>query len=193
MNSIPELPPSSRPFYKNPYVIAALIGIALITISRPLMQNIPLPPPAINILPPLTLNTLSNHSINIPDPQQENLWVFYTFDPQCGPSCEAIHTRMSRFAERIQRESINLRIVALLPPSTADQLPPSSPLIIPAKTPPTLRSLFPPLSTSLSLSWLSPFAILVDHQGLIRGHYSCDDTGLDELFHRSKHLLTSRP
>jgi hypothetical protein len=35
----------------------------------------------------------------------------------------------------------------------------------------------------------APYFVLVDGEGGVRGYYRPDEAGLDELFHRSQHVL----
>jgi protein SCO1/2 len=205
---------TSRPFYASPYVWAFLAGIVLLTLMRPLLRYEPDPPPVLGQLPEFRLVDDRGRPFGSAELAGQ-VWVGNLFFTRCRSICPVLTAAMGRLQDRYDEYGIEgIRLVSIsVDPlhDTPERLREYAGTWAVDERRWTLLTGEPERIERLAVegfkSFLGPAAadeqggfdiahlgklVLVDGQGRIRGYYDADPAGLDEVFHRSQHVLRER-
>lgn len=204
-----RLAPDARSFLRSPYLWAFFIGIVVLTLLRPALRFDPEPPVVLNTLPEFRLTASTGESFGSRE-LAGSVWVANFIFTRCVSICPGLTEAMSRLDRRYAEAGIDVRLVSVsVDPDhdTPEVLaaygrehgidPRRWTLLTGAQEP--LRELvqqgfrtamgIPEATGNLVDVAHSGKFVLVDGQGRIRGYYDSDGEGLDELFHRARHVL----
>jgi protein SCO1/2 len=225
----PAAPPPRKT--RNLYLWAFLIGIATITLLRPLTRRIPDPPPVLGQLPSWSLSNRTGGAFGSPD-VEGRVWVASFFSTACGTTCDDLMDAMGRLADRYDDEGVDVRLVSVSVDPANDTVegiaeyaraqgaestrwsvltgePGAVRALVEdgfgmelaepsAKEPPETEGDAPPVATTRPHT---AQLVLVDGLGQIRGYYEVlgrelypgfrdsIEVGIDEVYHRSRHVL----
>ena len=201
----------STPFWRNPYVWGFLIGIVALTAMRPLLRRDPPPPPVLGRLPVFELIDQDGNPFGTNE-MAGKVWVVDFIFTRCRTFCPIMSRRMAKLQEGYDLYEVGE--VGLLSITVDPEYDTPEVLAGYAEThgadPRRWRFLTGPGDEIYSLvvdgfklhvARLEPGGddlvdiahsqklILVDGQGNIRGYYDSDEEGVDEVFHRSRHVV----
>lgn len=200
-----------KSIWSNPFIWAFFIGIITITAIRPFLRHVPEPPPVISELPAYELTDQSGQSFGSVD-LAGDVYVANFIFTRCMSICPVLTRSMGQLQSLYDRHSIDqIRLVSFTVDPEWDR-PEKLALYAQdhdANTPrwtfltgetDQMRSLLvdgfkvPMGDKELVNESMIDIAhtgklVLVDQQGRIRGYYSSDGEGIDEIFHRSQHVL----
>jgi len=198
------------PFYRNPWVLAFLIGIATIHLIRPMLRHEPAPPPVLSNLSPFALVDQSGTPFGNEE-LSGRVWVVNFIFTRCSSICPLLTRAMRQLETRYDEENVSgigLISVTVDPEfdtpgvlagyaerAGAD----SARWLFLTGEPEAVRRFIvdgfkTPMGPESDAAGVMDIAhsgklVLVDGSGGIRGYYDSDKTGLDEVFHRSQHVL----
>ena len=202
-----------KPFWKNPWFLGAIYGMAFLTLIRPFMRSVPEPPPVLAQLSTLSLLQADSTPIN-EEHFRSHVTVLGFFSQDCDADCDArfaVLMDLQRELDFALGDDGGIRI------SLVDHRPAKSPAALhefarardlPVErwdwltgTQPNVDQLIdtlepigpPPLDDqnegARKKTPLLNALFLIDRNGGIRGRYAGDSKGLAEVFHRSRHVL----
>jgi protein SCO1/2 len=186
-----------------------VIGCATLTLMRPLLRHVPDPPPVLGQVPPFTLTDASGKRFGSADLRGQVV-IASVFFTRCPSICPLLMRRMGQLQERLGREGeagIRLLSVTVDPGhDTPERLRQygASTGVDPARwtlltgSPAQVRALVEggfkvaagEAATAggiLDIAHSGKF-VLLDGRGRIRGYYDAEGSGLDEVFHRARHV-----
>lgn len=198
------------PFYRNPWVLAFLIGIATIHLIRPMLRHEPEPPPVLSQLNSFALVDQSGAAFS--DEELEGrVWVVNFIFTRCGSICPLLTRAMARLQTRYDEEKISsIGLISVTVDPEFDNLEVLAAYAEQAGADPTrwhfLTGEPEPVRRFIVDGFKTPMGpesdeagvmdiahsgklVIVDGSGGIRGYYDSDESGLDEVFHRSQHVL----
>lgn len=209
----PDFVPSPALAWLRKYiwVIGAVAGIVTITGLRGRLRNIPEPPPVLYTLPAYEL--VDHHGERFgPDTLAGKVWVAGFVFTSCPSTCPAVTRAMGSLRDRFDRLGIDVEMVSFTVDPARD-----TPEVLAAYaekvgatsprwrfvtgTPDQVTALVrhgfklgmdakPAADGSLFDIAHSTQLALVDTDGGVRGFYDIEpDGGLDEIFHRSQHVM----
>jgi protein SCO1/2 len=208
-NVVAALPEKRVPFWKNPYFLVFLGGCAFLTAIRPLMVREPPAPPVQGVLP--LFNLTNQYGQPMGSQQLEgNVYVANFVFTSCVSVCPLIVQSVKQLQGRFEESKIPVRIVSFSVDPTTD-----TPEVLKAYgsragvdfsrwslltgSEIEVRKVLAGFSLSLEPKRIvdggmmdiahSQKLAIVDAKGAIRGFYGTDKDGLDEVFHRSQHVL----
>ena len=201
---------SETPFWRNPYVVAAIVGMITVTLIRPCTRHIPDPPPVLGQLPAYSL-TDQNGAAFGSEELDGHVYVVTFFFTSCVTICPKVLNAAKALQDRYKRSELDIRLVSITVDPEND-------------TPERLKKFAEGVGADFA-TWTfltgaraelealivggfktymgereedadgmmdighgSRF-VLVDQSGGVRGHYEITPLGADEVFHRSKHVL----
>jgi protein SCO1 len=197
------------PLWRNPYVVAFVVGCVTVTLLRPLLRYEPKPPPVLSQLPEFALIDTSGKPFGSADLRGQ-VWIASFFFTHCPSVCPLLMSRMAELQQHYDEAHIDgIRLVSItVDPvrDTPDVLRAAEPRygVEPARwtlltgAPDQVRDLctagfhVPGFDTEAMRAGDIPHStkvVLVDTQNRIRGYYDTDDEGLDEVFNRAQHVL----
>lgn len=197
------------PIWRNPYVLAFVIGCVTVTLIRPFLRYEPKPPPVLSELPGFTLVDTAGKPVG-KDALAGQVWIASFFFTHCPSVCPVLMARMAELQRRFADAGVTgVRLVSItVDPArdTAEALRAAEPRygVDPARwtlltgEPGRVHELLvsgfkvPGLDASALADGDIPHTtkvVLVDGAGRIRGYYDTDESGLDEVFHRAQHVL----
>lgn len=205
----PAAPSGPKPWTKNPFVWAAIIGAITIPLLRPLTRRIPPPPPVLGTLPAFKL--IDHHGKPFGRKQMlGTVHVVKFFFTRCPSICPKMMKAMRRLQKGFAYHQLPVRLLSItvdpehdtpaklrayakkykvdlknwifLTGKEADVLALSQKGFRVAASNPKQKKSLMEISHSGKL-------ILVDQKARIRGYYSTSKRGLDEAFHRTKRVL----
>ena len=212
-----DVEPSARPprsWLRSPYFWAAIAGLIAIPAMRPLLRYEPAPPPVLYRLPPFSLTDSAGRPLGSTELEGQ-VWVADFIFTRCGSICPLLTQAMSRLDRRYREngiEGIHLVSISVDPEFDTPQvlaeygaahgIDPRRWSLLTGPTE-TIRVLItegfrfaydPDPSAPADGSDLIEIAhtgklVLVDRHGGVRGLYDIDESGLDEIYHRSQHVL----
>jgi protein SCO1/2 len=210
-----------RSIWRSPFLWAALAGLVLIPAIRPWMRFEPDPPPKLFDLPEYRLIGSDGQPFGSDDlaGQVYVANFFFTRCVSICPRLTAAMKRLDRRFEEAGEDRVHLVSISVdpdydTPVRLADYgesfgIDPGRWTLL-TGTGSEVRELVvegfrtgmgnpvplgqppgqPPLEDLIDIAHTGRF-VLVDGEGAIRGYYEHDEEGLDEIFHRSRHVLES--
>lgn len=199
-----------KPWYRNIFLWYFIIGVVTLTLIRPLLRREPPPPPVIGHLAPFELVDQDGKPFSLND-LTGHVWVANFIFTSCPSICPLLTRRMAGLQERYAADGVDVRLLSItVDPENdtpdvlreyarANGADPQRWTFVTGE-PAAIRSLVldgfkkplgEPLESDaglIDIMHTGEFVIL-DPQGGIRGFYASDAEGLDEVFHRSRHVL----
>ena len=199
-----------KKLFHNLYFWGFVIGIIVITGIRPFLRHIPDPPPIIGKVPAFSLTNQNGNSFGSED-LKGNVYVANFIFTSCPSICPMLTKSMAKLQEKFQQENINIKLVSFSVDPETDTpeklkvyaqkfgADPRRWTFLTGHTQ-NIRDLIEngfkfylgekaAQSDGLyEIAHTAKFA-LVDPEGNLRGLYSSDESGLDEAFRRSQHVL----
>lgn len=203
--------PVRRTLMKHPWLIGTIFGILVITLSRPLMRRVPDPPPVLAELPTFELANTSGQAYGSED-LEGRVWVASFIFTSCPTVCPMVTGAMADLQERLAREELPVELVSFTvdpeidtpevlgdyaqkydadfsrwhfltgPQDRIEALVVDGFGTAMGDRQPTGEADIYDIAHTTKL-------VLVDDLGRIRGYYSSNDEGVDEVFHRAGHVL----
>jgi protein SCO1/2 len=207
-------PPSTaerRTIWRSPFFWAAVAGLVLIPAMRPFLRFEPDPPPVLGQLPKFELVNSSGEPFGSSE-LEGRVWVANFIFTRCASICPLLTDAMSRLDRRFVDEGIDgIHLVSFTVDPEFDtpevlrnygelygiesdrwSLVTGSPDAIRAIVEGGFKTAMGSPDTGegglIDVAHTGKF-VLVDGSGGIRGYYDTDAIGLDEIFHRSQHVL----
>ncbi len=204
------MPDDARvPLWRNPYVVAFVIGCVTMTLLRPLLRYEPKPPPVLSTLPEFSLVDSSGKSFGSKDLRGQ-VWIASFFFTRCPSVCPLLMSRVAELQKHYEEDGIDgIRLVSISVDPTRD-----TPEVLRAAEPRygvdparwtlltgSLDELRTLLTDGFHVPGLTPPAesngdiphttkvVLVDAENRVRGYYDTDENGLDEVYNRAQHVL----
>jgi protein SCO1/2 len=210
-NDEPRAESGPRSLLASPWVWAFLAGILVLTLIRPLLRFEPEPPPVMGEIPAFSLVDQDGNPFGSED-LSGSVYVANFFFTSCSTICPPMMRAVAGLRDRYRDEGIEgVRLVSITvdpETDTAERLadyaarysaePPRWTLL--TGDPEEIRRVavegfrtamgdrvevadgFFDIAHSGKL-------VLVDGQGRVRGYYDYDALGIDEVYHRSLHVL----
>lgn len=197
----------AAPWLRNPFVWAFVIGCLVVTAMRPLLRREPAPPPVIGRVPQFSLVGVDGKPFGSSD-LRGHVYVANFFFTRCRSICPAVMKAMATLANEYGADGLDVRVVSISVDPVNDT---------PARLREAaagygadgtrwvlLSGAREAIADLLEKGFRVPFddanaasgdiahtgkVVLVDAEGGIRGYYDSDPMGIDEVFHRSKHVL----
>lgn len=206
--SAPSGAPRSWPvrLLRNPWLWAALVGVATMHLVRPLMRRVPAPPPRLGQLPELHLTDAEDRPLT--GAAFDGLRLLALLPAACDTRCRDTLDGLGTLAARYRRFEVPVTLWGIAPrggsltalqtsAQRAGLYPPAFRLALaPADEFARLRDQLQRLQRAVfhdAGPGPQPKAarslVLVDDEGGLRGVYATDSLGLDEVYHRAMHLL----
>jgi len=200
-----------RLFMRRPYVVSFFIGITLITAMRPLTRHVPDAPAVIYEIPEFNLVDHEGEPFNL-ESMRGKVWVAGFIFTSCPSVCPKISRSMVELQEKFATFDVDAHVVTFTVDPETD-----TPAILNRYAATigadTSRWRFvtgdkaameelvvggfkllmdepkPVAETTMYDIAHSTKLVLIDAEGGIRGFYSTDEQGLDEIYHRTQHVL----
>jgi protein SCO1/2 len=196
------------PLHRNPYLWAFVVGCVTVTAMRPLLRHIPKPPPVLGQLPEFSLVDARGAPLGSAE-LAGRVWIASFFFTRCPSICPILMSRVASLQNRFRDAGIDaIRLVSIsVDPAhdTPDVLREAEPRYgVDAARWQLVTGPVERVRALLTEGFKVPGAegigadgdvphtakvVLVDGAGRIRGYYDTDEDGLDEVFHRSQHVL----
>ncbi len=197
------------PIWRNPFVIAFVVGCVTVTLMRPLLRYEPKPPPILSTLPEFSLVDTSGRPFGSADLRGQ-VWIASFFFTRCPSVCPLLMQHMAELEKRYADDGIQgIRLVSITVDPAYDTpavLRDAEPRygVDPARwtlltgAPDAVRTLLrdgfrvPGFESAASANGDIPHTtkvVLVDPSGNVRGYYDTDADGLDEVYWRAQHVL----
>ena len=206
-----DRPFEGRGFLRNPLVWYFFAGIILLTLIRPLLRREPLPPPVIGQLPHYSLVDTSGRPFGS-DELAGQVYVANFIFTRCTSICPLLTRAMASLQQRYDDENVegvHLVSITIDPEydtperlaeyASAHRADPERWTFLTGEKERIVELVENGFRTSVGQPEMagddlidiahSGHLIIVDGQGGIRGYYGSDESGLDEVFHRSRHVL----
>jgi len=200
-----------RSLLANPFVWAFLAGIVVLTLIRPLLEFEPDPPPVMGQIPVFSLVDQGGEPFGSAD-LEGRVYAANFFFTSCASICPPMMRAVATLQDRYRDEGIDeIRLVSItVDPETdtperladyADRFDadPARWTLLTGNFEEIRRVAVEGFRTAMGdrVEVADGFfdiahagkLVLVDGQGRIRGYYDYDALGLDELYHRSLHVL----
>jgi protein SCO1/2 len=197
------------PLWRNPYVIAFVIGCVTVTLLRPLLRYEPKPPPVLSELPAFSLVDSAGKPFGS-EALRGRVWIASFFFTHCPSVCPLLMTRVGELERRFRENGIDdVTLVSITVDPARD-----TPEVLRAAEPkygvdPARWKLLTGTLADVHSLCVNGFKVpgfdgsgmvdgdiphttklvLVDPQLRIRGYYDSSPEGLDEVFHRAQHVL----
>jgi protein SCO1/2 len=200
----------SQSLLKSPFFWAAIAGLIFIPLMRPLLRREPAPPPVLTQLPSFALTDSEGRAFG-KDDLAGQVWVANFFFTRCPSICPLLTRAMAKLEQRYTDEGVDVRLLGITVDPEYDTpevlrqfgeehgIDPERWLLVGGDLE-AVRTLvvdgflvgmgLPETQKSglVDISHYGKFAI-IDGDGGVRGYYETDELGLDEIFHRSQHVL----
>jgi protein SCO1/2 len=196
------------PLWRNPYVVAFVVGCITVTLLRPLLRHEPPPPPVLSQLPAFSLVDPNGKPFGS-EQLAGQVWIASFFFTHCPSVCPQLMARMAQLQNLYRERGIDgIRLVSITVDPERD-----TPEVLRAAEPrygvdPTRWTLLTGSRAAIATLCRDGFhvpgldvpaaadgdiphttkVVLVDAQNRIRGYYDTDPDGLDEVFNRAQHV-----
>jgi len=204
--------PARRPAWRNPWLWGALLGMAIVTLLRPVLRQVPEPPPPGEALPAVRLEGPGGPLV-VPDDLTGRVHVVALVEAECpAGTCPRVLAAVAALARR-QAEAAVASDVLLLAVGDGDAAGAVAAAAARLRADPArVRALSgsDPAGCAVARAALAGLAggravscaelgslahaarvALVDDRGRLRGLYATSDLGLDEAHHRAVHVARS--
>lgn len=202
--------PLRRFFMKHPWGCAIAFGLVFLPAIRPLLRRVPDPPQVHGFLPEFRLTGADGRLVTLGAFRGQVFVVGFTFT-SCGIACASTDEALGELARRFADRAVPVDVVALTVDPETD-----TPEVLRAWLPRlgTGTARVRPLTGAaeavralvvdgfrvrLGEKTVGPGGrpqiphsdrlVLVDGLGRIRGYYGTGPLGVDEVFHRARHVL----
>jgi protein SCO1/2 len=195
---------------RNPFVWAFVIGVITLTLMRPLLRRVPEPPPVIGEVPQFTLVDSRGEPFGSDD-LRDRVYVANFFFTSCRSICLPMMQAVARLDERYRAngvEGIQIVSISVDPDTDTPEVlreygekigaDPAHWTLLTGDLEKIETLVVEGFKTALGDKEEtgggffdiahSGKLVLVDGDGKIRGYYDHDETGRDEIFHRSRHV-----
>ena len=193
----------SKPFYKNPYVIAFVAGIITITAIRPFTRHIPDPPPIIGAGIPAFSAVSPNGNAFDYGQLSGHVHIASLVSADGHTNSLAIIEAQRALHKSLTNNIQNAAILTLVLPGTGRLSNVDTDLKPMTHSYPWLLAYLSDAEeskewshfygdmgvTSLVADAVSSKLVLIDRHGRIRGSYDIGKWGVDEAFYRTTHVL----
>lgn len=203
-------PARRAPWYRNPWLWAAVVALLTLPALRPLLRRIPPPPPRLAQLPAFSLEDQRGQRFGSRE-LRGHVYVASFFFTRCPSVCPKLMRALRRLQQQYDRYAVDVRLVSISVDPEHD-----TPAVLRAYaarygadarrwtfltgTEQAIRSLLGagfqthvgrPEAQGGGLIDIAHSAglVLVDQQGWMRGRYGSELDGLEEVLHRSMHVL----
>ena len=209
-NTIDAPPAEPRSVLRNPFIWAFFAGIILLTLIRPLTRHLPEPPKQLSLLPAYSLVAADGR----PFGSQElagQVYVANFIFTRCPSVCPKLTAAMAELQGRFDEagvDDVHLVSISVDPEYDTPQrlsnygrahgADPERWTLLTGELSAIRSLVFEGFRTPLGepdpdgnlvdIAHATRF-VLVDDEGGIRGYYDSDAEGVDEVFHRTRHLL----
>jgi len=213
----PDLVPSPALAWLRKYIwiVAAVVGVGTLTLIRTRLRNIPDPPPVMYVLPDYALVDQTGAPFTS-ETLRGKVWVAGFVFTSCPSTCPAVTRAMGDLRDRFDRMDIDIEMVsftvdpkkdtpAVLAEYASEVGATSSKWHFVTGDPAAIRAVVrdgfklgigqpepQPAAdsggTMYDIAHSTKLAI-VDTTGGVRGFYDIEPDGLDEVFHRSQHVM----
>ncbi len=201
-------------WYQNPWVWGVIFGLVFIPLIRPLTRHVPAPPPVMGQLPVFSLVDQDGAPFGT-EQMAGDVWVVGFFFTSCRTVCPRILAAMNSLQDKYVSFDHDVRLLTVTVDPTTD-----TPEVLATKAaeigaqagvwsfitgdePEVRRLVEGGFATAMGEREVEPGGalldiahteklVLIDWQGRIRGYYAIDELGLDEVYHRSRHVLRER-
>jgi len=214
MDDSAPVPAPRRPFYRNPWLWAFVAGALLLTAIRPLLRHVPEPPPILHTIPAYTLVDQDGKPYGSEQLRGKPYVVSFYFT-RCTSICPLLMRSMKRLQDEYEAQHVDG--VHLVSVSVDPEYDRPEQLAEYAKAfgvhpgrwtlltgePAAVREVAEngfkvPMGTPEPTDGAPDLIdiahtgrlVLVDAEGRVRGYYDTSDLGLEEIFQRSKRLLS---
>ena len=202
---------SGGSLFRSPFFWAAVAGLIFIPLMRPLLRREPPPPEPIFQLPAFELTDSRGKPFGSEDLEGQ-VWVANFIFTRCASICPALTDAMSRLDARYREEGVEgIRLVSFSVDPEYDTpevlrdygkrrgIDPSRWSLLSGPTERVrsvvedgFKTAMGPMEETegglIDVAHTGKF-VIVDGSGSVRGYYDSDALGLDEIFHRSQHVL----
>ena len=202
-------PPRVVPFYRNPYVLIFVAGAIVLTLMRPLLRRDPPPPPVDGVLPLFSLINEKGEPMGSKE-LSGTVYIANFLFTQCTTVCPLTVRSLLELQARYEEAKVPIRIVSFSVDPQTDTPDVLRTYGRTAGAKPERWSFLTGKETEVS-AVLAGFKmalepkkvmgnglleiahsqklVIVDGRGALRGFYASDKDGIDEVFHRSRHVL----
>jgi protein SCO1/2 len=207
----PQPESRQRSLLANPFVWAFLAGIVVLTLIRPLLKFEPDPPPVMGKIPAFSLVDQDGERFGSAD-LEGRVYVANFFFTSCATICPPMMRAVSTLQNRYRDEGVDeIHLVSITVDPETDtperlteyaarfDADPGRWTLLTGDLEEIRRVAVEGFRTAMGdrVEVAEGFfdiahagkLVLVDTQGRIRGYYDYDALGLDELYHRSRHVL----
>lgn len=199
-----------RKFMQYPWHFATVVGLVTITAMRPCTRHVPEPPPVVAPLPSFELVDQDGQPFTR-ETMHGKVYVAGLIFTTCPSTCPKISRAMLSLQQRYLRDGVDVELVSFsVDPENdtpavlktyADHLEADQSrwrfvtgpreamerLVVGGFASAMDKTSGP--SGMIDIAHTTKL-VLIDYEGNVRGYYSSDDEmGLDEVFHRSQHVL----
>ena len=209
----PETNTARAPWFRSPWLWASLLGVVSLTLLRPYCarrsRRVPKPPPVIGQVPEFRLTNQFGKPFGLAD-LKGHVWVVDFIFTRCRSICPRMTAQMKKLQTRYAKKKVPIKLLSISVDPINDT--PKAFLAYAKRHGADLnrwtfltgkeadvRALLEKgfkvhmgekekIKNMIDIAHTSRF-VIVDARGGIRGHYSSDDDGIDEIFHRSQHVL----
>jgi len=204
-------PEERGPWYQNPWVWGVIFGLLFVPLIRPLTRRIPPPPPVMGALPAFELTDQDGQPFGT-EQMKGDVYVVGFFFVDCRTLCPRILSAMNTLEDKYEAMGYPVKLLAVSVDPEND-----TPSKMKAKAAEygvdhdrwtfvtgdlaTVRTVVEggfatamgeriiDGSTGIVDIAHTEKLVLLDGEGGLRGYYGIDELGLDEIYHRSRHLL----
>ena len=200
---------------RNPWFLAALGGVILVPLIRPLTRRVPAPPPLSGQVAPFELASAGGGSFGSRQ-LADRIYLASFVGSRCESACEARLAALAQLQQRCRRFGVKLWLLTVSTspePGAASRLqarvaahggrdePPGHRWVVLSAAGDGERrpesELLPGLRRAIQAKGaaaatgqeLEGRGVLVDGNGGVRGTYPLDPKGLYEVFHRAQHVM----
>ena len=199
--------------FKNPWILAFLVGAVLVTLTVPFFRHVPPAPAMTGSLPAWRLQDEAGRPLGSAE-LSGHVVVMAFVSQGCRSACERVGAGLASLSRRFDEVKAPVDIVVVVIDSDPGAITPASRAawasrVMPGAsrlhvaggprqdTCPLVLAAFGARGKAAGCERLHALAdqarlVLVDGQGHLRGDYGSDGLGLDETFHRALAVLENR-